>query len=193
MSKNKPANRTTSANKPAPVAGKKIVAMGKAAATVDVAALEARLAAAEAALAQSEADKAALQAKVKTSARREVKAPEAYNVLQPVYVALRGNINKDIVNNDTILDIFAFAAKALQITVDIPLQKRLHENTVLHNSTSNLAKAKDKAGIVARLEAYEAMTEQARIMLPDIADVAWKAYRDTVQEYADKAAANLKY
>jgi hypothetical protein len=192
MSKNKTVNNNNPVNTTVK-APAKVVALGKTMSNEEVQALTKRLADMEARLIESQSLAASLAAKVKTSARREVKSPDAYNVMQPVYVALRGNINKDIVNNDTILDIFAFAAKALQITVDIPLQKRLHENTVLHNSTSNFAKAKDKAGIAARLEAYEAMTEQAKLMLPDIADAAWEAYRDTVQEYADKASANLKY
>lgn len=196
MKNNKPANKASNKpvnnNKPATVAEKKIVVMGKAASAVDVEALMARLEAAEAALKQSEADKAALSAKVKTSARREVKAPDSYNVLQPLFVAVRGYIGEKIVADGVLVDIFNKSADMLSIIVDERLSEKLFERTVLHNSCSNAAKARDAASLAGRDNAFDAMLEQAKVILPLIKSAKWQEYRDTYHTASNKALAALK-
>ena len=193
---NKTANRTASnnntASKPASKPEKTIVPMGKTASTVDVAALEARLAAAEAALLKSEADKAALQAKVKTSARREVKAPSSYDVMQPIFVAVRGSIGKGIVLDVTLKDIFQATLKELQITLTPIIQATLIDRTIAHNSISNMAKARDYSSAIGRFNAFIEMYHQAMVLLPNIPALENSPLPEALIKAAGKAGFDIE-
>ena len=153
--KNRTANRT---------ANRTIVPMGTMT-QADIEALQARLAATEAALIESNTAKAALEAKVKTSKAREVKAPSTYDVIQPIFVAVRGSINQNIVDNDTLINIFFDTLKSLKITLDKAIAMRLINKTVQHNSCSNIAKADTKASAEGRKAAYVAMLDQCTVLL----------------------------
>ena len=190
--RNNTASNNNTASKPASKPGKKVIGLGKTMTEADIQALEARLAATEAALLQSEADKAALQAKVKTSSRREVKAPAEYDILQPLFVAVRGYINKGIVKDSVLLDIFNTSADKLSIAIDEKLSEKLFERTVLHNSSSNASKARDAASLAGRDNAFNAMLEQAKVILPLIKAVKWQEYKDTYQSASNKALKALK-
>jgi len=171
---------------------KKVIAMGKTMTEADIQALEARLAAAEAALAEEKAAKAALEAKVKTSAKRENKVPTAYDLLQPLFVALRGAVNKNIVTNTVIIKMLSDIYASLGVVADIEIQKRLYLRTVQHNSTSNIAKADSLSSAEGRKKAYLEMTEQAKIVLSLPGGEFWS---DCLAEYNtayDKAVAKLK-
>lgn len=177
-----------STNKPA---NKKVVAIGRMT-EAEIEALQARLAAAEKALEAEKAAKAALEAKVKTSKNRDVKAPDAYDVLQPIFVALRGNIGKNIVPDIALIDILRHAADTLVISLDGKTSKRLFEKTVLHNSCSNIAKAESLSSAIGRKAAYNEMVEQAKILLPAITESEWEKYAADYQIAYDKAVAKLK-
>lgn len=159
---------------------KKVLPIGRKLSESDIAALEARLAAAEAALATEKAAKAALEAKVKTSAKRDVKAPDSYDIIQPLFVTLRGNIGKGIVKDTVLIDIFLDTANKLSIIITEEISKRLFLKTVQHNSTSNIAKADSIKSAEGRKAAYMEMTEQAKVILslPDK-----KFWQDCLTEY----------
>jgi len=133
-----------------------------------------------------------LQAKVKTSAKREPKAPDTYDILQPVFVALRGNIGKGIAPDIALIDIFKHTAKVLVIDLTADIQKRLFEKTVLHNSTSNIAKADSIKSAEGRKAAFEEMLKQAILMLPKITETEWVAYKTAYKTAYDKAVSKLK-
>lgn len=190
MSTNKTASNKTA--KTAENNNKKVLPMGKTISEADIKALEARLAAAEAINKQLEADKAALEAKVKTSSKREPKLPDVYDILQPVFVSLRGNIGKGIAPDIALLDIFRHAAKVLVLDLTADIQKKLFEKTVLHNSTSNISKADSKKSAEGRKAAFEEMLKQAIIMLPAITESEWAAYKAAYKAAYDKAVAKLK-
>jgi len=186
-------DKTMSTNKkPASKPEKTIVAMGKTMTEADIKALLDRLAAAEAAKLQIEAEKAALEAKVKTSKARDVKAPSTYDVLQPVFVALRGNIGKNIVPDVALIDILRHAADTLVISLDGKTSKRLFEKTVLHNSCSNIAKAESLSSAEGRKDAFIKMLHQAMVMLPAITQDEWVAYKKEYNTAYDKAISKLK-
>lgn len=180
-------NSTNTANT-ANTTAKKILPIGRKLTEADIQALEMRLAAAEAALATEKAAKAALEAKVKTSAKREAKAPDTYDILQPVFVALRGSINKGIVSNDTIIQIFFDVLDRLKITLSVDISKKLFNKTVLHNSVSNMAKATELKGLQSRNQAYTEMVEQAKVLLASIDDTFW----NDCQKAIDTATAKQK-
>lgn len=180
------------ANTSTSTATKKVLPIGRKLSEADIAALEARLAAAEAALEEEKAAKAALEAKVKTSAKREPKAPDTYDILQPLFVALRGNIGKGIAPDIALVDIFKHAASVLVIDLTADIQKRLFEKTVLHNSTSNITKADNIKSAEGRKAAFEEMMKQAIIMLPKITEAEWVAYKTAYKTAYDKAVASLK-
>lgn len=132
-----------------------------------------------------------LQAKVKTSAKREPKAPDSYDILQPVFVALRGNIGKGIVKDTVLLDIFIDTANRLSVVLTEDISKRLFLKTVQHNSCSNIAKAESISSAKGRKDAYLEMVEQAKRLLciPD------KFWSDCLVEYNaayDKSVSKLK-
>lgn len=170
---------------------KKILPIGRKLSESDIQALEMRLAAAEAALATERAAKAELEAKVKTSAKREHKAPDTYDILQPLFVVLRGNIGKGIVKDSVLIDIFIDTANRLNLVLSEEVSKRLFLKTVQHNSCSNIAKADSIKSAEGRKQAYLEMVEQAKklIYLPD------SFWQDCQKEYDtayDKATKNLK-
>ena len=172
---------------------KKVLPIGRKLTEADIQALEMRLAAAEAALETEKAAKAALEAKVKTSAKREVKAPDTYDVLQPIFVAIRGSINKGIISNDTIIQIFFDALGRLQITLDKGIAMRLINKTVQHNSCSNIAKADSLASAEGRNAAYIEMLDQCKVLLCSVVDDT--DYAPLVAEYDiayNKAVEKLK-
>jgi len=171
---------------------KKVLPIGRKLSEADIQALEARLASAEAALATEKAAKAALEAKVKTSAKREPKAPDTYDIIQPLFVALRGNIGKGIAPDESIIAIWQYAIHALKIIFDEDIQKRLFEKTVLHNSTSNIAKADCIKSAEGRKAAFNEMLQQAKVMLPKITEGDWIAYNGIYKIAYDKAIATLK-
>ncbi|MCK9327289.1 MAG: hypothetical protein M0P69_17485, partial [Bacteroidales bacterium] len=72
------------------------------------------------------------------------------------------------------------------------LSEKLFERTVLHNSCSNAAKARDAASLAGRDNAFEAMLEQAKVLLPLIKSAKWQGYIDTYQLASNKALAALK-
>lgn len=171
---------------------KKVLPIGRKLTEADIAALEKRLAEAERALEAERAAKAALEAKVKTSAKREAKAPDSYNVLQPIFVAIRGNVNRNIVDNDVLLNIFQYSVHTLKITLDDNIQKRLFERTVLHNSCANIAKAETLASAEGRRGAYLEMLDQCKVMLPAITEAEWVAYKKEYDAAYQKAVEKLK-
>lgn len=133
-----------------------------------------------------------LQAKVKTSAKRENKVPTAYDLLQPLFVALRGAVNKNIVTNTVIIKMLSDIYASLGMVTDIEIQKRLYLRTVQHNSVSNIAKADSKASAEGRKLAYLEMTEQAKVVLPLPEAKFWS---DCLAEYDsayNKALSKLK-
>jgi len=185
-------NKNSTKNNTAKNTEKKVIPMGKTMTSAEIEALEARLAAAEAALEAERAAKAALEAKVKTSAKREPKSPDTYDILQPVFVALRGNIGKNIAPDIALIDIFKHAAKVLVVDLSADIQKRLFEKTVLHNSTSNIAKADCLTSAEGRKAAFEEMLHQAMIMLPAITEAEWIAYKTAYKTAYDKAVSKLQ-
>jgi multidrug resistance efflux pump len=192
MSTNKTASNKTASNKTAENNNKKVLPIGRKLSESDIQALEARLAAAEAINKQLEADKAALEAKVKTSSKREPKLPDVYDILQPVFVSLRGNIGKGIAPDITLIDIFKHAASVLIVDLTADIQKKLFEKTVLHNSTSNIAKADSIKSAEGRKAAFEEMLKQAIVMLPAITESEWAAYKAAYKAAYDKAVSKLK-
>ena len=181
------------ANNTANKANKKVLPMGKTITEADIKALESRLAIAEAALEAEKAAKAALEAKVKTSKNRDVKAPDTYDVLQPIFVAIRGNVNRNIVDNDVLINIFFDSINRLNITLDKTIALRLINKTVQHNSYSNIAKAETLASAEGRKAAYIAMLDQCKVLLCSVVDNA--DYTPLVAEYDiayNKAVATLK-
>lgn len=133
-----------------------------------------------------------LQSKIKTSAKREPKAPDSYDILQPVFVALRGNVGKGITADENIIAIFQYAVHALKITLDNNIQRRLFEKTVLHNSCSNIAKADSIKSAEGRKAAFEEMLHQAMVMLPKVTEAEWLAYKKEYNTAYDKAVLKLK-
>lgn len=171
----------------------KVLPIGKTMTQSDIEALQARLAATEAALNEANEAKAALEAKVKTSKVRDVKAPTAYEVLQPVFVAIRGSVNQNIVDNDILINIFFDSINRLNITLDKAMALRIINKTVQHNSCSNIAKAETLASAEGRKAAYIAMIEQCKVLLCSVVDDT--DYAPLIAEYNvayNKVIATLK-
>lgn len=187
--KGKTMSKNTKGNQNTTKATTEVIGMGKGMSAKDTQALLARLQEMEHKLAEAEAAKAALEAKVKTSSKREPKAPDSYNVLQPVFVALRNNIGKNIVDDSVLVDIFKNAAATLGITIDNAIAVRLVDKTVQHNSISNIAKADTLSSAEGRKEAYLEMLSQAETMLDQLepADIG-RMRSDYNAAYAAKVA-----
>jgi chorismate mutase len=186
MSKNNAAKNNNN-NNTAPKAITKVIDLGKAAPAQDNASLLDRIAALNAALKKSEEEKAALQTRVSTSKARAAKVPTSYDVIQPVFVAIRGSINIGIVDNAILKGIFDNACKACKLTIDKAISEKLVDNTIIHNSVSNMAKAKDKASIEGRIKAFDHMLEQAKALLPLLDKAFVDTCKKSVKAAADKA------
>ena len=135
---------------------------------------------------------AELQTKVKASSKRDVKAPDSYDVLQPLFVALRGSINKGIVSNDVLINLFQDVLNRLKITLSVDISKKLFIKTVLHNSVSNMAKATELKGLESRNKAYIEMVEQAKVLLVSIDDTFWNDCQNAIDTATAKQKTVLK-
>lgn len=184
MSTNKTASNKTAAKSPADMNIAELIELKKSAKGLMIPIIEA--------LISEKVKSEELQAKVKTSAKREPKAPDTYDILQPVFVALRGNIGKGIAPDIALIDIFKHAASVLVIDLTADIQKRLFEKTVLHNSCSNIAKADSIKSAEGRKIAFEEMLKQAIVMLPAITESEWAAYKAAYKAAYDKAVSKLK-
>lgn len=166
---------------------KKIIDMSGKMNESDSASLLARLAEMEKKLAEAEAAAASLAAKVKTSSKREQKAPDSYNVLQPIFVAVRGSVDKGIVDNSTLFEIMTIAADKLNITLTDVIGERLIAKTVQHNSVSNIAKADSISSAEGRKAAYLEMLKQAAFLLPNVSnETIDKFEKDYMVAYNEK-------
>lgn len=155
----------------------------------EIKALQTKLAEAEALNNKLNAEKIALEPKVKTSKNRDVKAPDTYTILQPLFVTLRGNINKEIVSNDTIAKILSNICSELRITFDLNMQIKIWKLTVLHNSTSNIPdpnKTSTASSAKGKLEAYKEMAIQGMYLLTLITKEQWQAWEAEVLECYNK-------
>lgn len=111
----------------------------------------------------------ALQTRTKSSTKREATVPTAYNILQPLFVTIRGNIGEKIVENSVLIDLFNLTAKKLGILIDKAMSEKLVLKTIYHNSHSNIGDKKkndNKVSCDNRVIAFKAMMEQAKLLLP---------------------------
>lgn len=166
----------------------KIIDMSGKMNEADTNSLLARLAEMEKKLLEAEAAAASLAAKVKTSAKREQKAPDSYNVLQPIFVAVRGSVDKGIVDNSTLFEIMTMTADKLNIVLT-DVGERLIAKTVQHNSVSNIAKADSISSAEGRKAAYLEMLKQAAFLLPNVSNETIVQFeKDYMVAYNDKIA-----
>src|SRR5574343_490567 len=114
-----------------------------------------------------------LQAKLattkKTSSKRETQLPDSYDVIQPLFVSLRGQIGKGIITDTVINAMFADILKHANLIMTESLAKKLFGNTVYHNSYSNIAnknQVKEAKDCLNRYVSFLAMAKQAEVMLP---------------------------
>lgn len=112
---------------------------------------------------------AALQTRTKSSTKREATVPTAYNILQPLFVTIRGNVGEKIVEDSVLVDLFNLTAKKLSITIDKAMSEKLVLKTIYHNSHSNIGDKKkndNKVSCDNRIIAFKAMMDQAKVLLP---------------------------
>lgn len=129
----------------------------------------------------------ALQTRTKSAGKREATVPTAYNILQPLFVTIRGNIGEKIVEDSVLVDIFNTTAKKLNITIDKAMAEKLVKKTIYFNSHSNIGdkkKNENKTSCDNRIIAFKAMLEQAKILLP-LLDKAF--CEDCIKGVADNA------